>query len=129
MPRYQGHNGYARVGTTEVGQRTEFDITTSAPELDGSVMGSGWTGVDAGQLSASGSIGVFFDHADAGQDLLVVGAKVALDLFPTGNTTGHTKISGTFLITEKGVTTTVGDNVKATFKVRNDGAVTETAVA
>ncbi len=128
MARYKGHDGAIDAGGASVGEIESFDITTSVAELDANVMGSDWTDVESGQLSASGSINVLRDRADTGQTALDVGATVALTLYPEGNTTGLTQLSGNFLITERGISTSVGDLVKTTYSVRNKGAVTDAAV-
>lgn len=128
MPRYKGHEGAIEVGASPVGEVESFDITTTVAEQDANVMGSDWTDVEGGQLSASGSINVLRDRSDAGQAALVVGATVTLTLFPEGDTTALTSLSGDFLVTERGITTSVGDLVKTSYSVRNKGAVTETAV-
>lgn len=128
MPRYKGHEGAIEVGASPVGEVESFDITTTVAEQDANVMGSAWTDVEGGQLSASGSINVLRDRSDAGQVALVVGATVTLTLFPEGDTTALTSLSGDFLVTERGITTSVGDLVKTSYSVRNKGAVTEAAV-
>lgn len=129
MARYKGHQGAIEVGASEVGEVESFDITLSVNELDANVMGTGWTDVEAGQLSASGSISVLTDPSDAGQVALVQGTKVTLTLYPEGNTTGLEEITGTFLITERSGTTSVGDLVKDSYNYRNAGVVTIGTVA
>lgn len=129
MARHKGQNGVVEVGGVEISERVSFDLEISAAELDASVQGSNWTDVDSGQLSASGSIEVLWDPANAGQTALAVGSTVTLTLFPGGDTTGLRQISGDFLITSKGVTSSVGDLVKSTFNVKNAGAVTDTAIS
>jgi hypothetical protein len=129
MARYKGHNGYADVDGTAIGERTGFDINVTSNELEASTQGNDWTDTDGGQKSAAGTIDVFSDPADLGQIELVVGSTVTLNLFPQGNTTGLQQISGDFLVTEEGVSSQVGDQVKSTFSVKNKGAVTITAVA
>ena len=128
MARYKGKDGAIRSGTTEIGEVESYDIETTVNELDANVMGSDWTGVCDGQLSASGSIAVLRDPADPGQILLRVGSIVDLNLFPEGNTTGLTEISGQFLITNRGLSVSVGDLVKTSYSFRNEGEVTEESI-
>lgn len=128
MARYKGKDGAISAGATSVGELESFDIEVTVNEIDANVMGQDWTGVCGGQKSASGSIAVLRDPADTGQVALVVGTEVTLNLFPEGNTTGLTEISGDFLITSKGISVSVGDLVKTSYSYRNAGAVTETAV-
>ena len=128
MARYKGKDGAISVGTDEVGEVESFDVEITVNELDANTMGNDWTDVDAGQKSASGSIAVLRDPADPGQVALSAGTKVTLNLFPEGNTTGLTEISGLFLITSKSHSVSVGDQVKTSYNFRNAGAVTEGTV-
>jgi hypothetical protein len=128
MARYKGKDGFASISGTEIGERISFDLETTVAETDGSVMGDDWTDSEALQLSASGSMDLLFDHGDAGQMLLVAGTTIALELYPTGNTTGHEKISGNFLITSVSRASNVGELVKRTVSIKNKKDVTVGAV-
>ena len=129
MARYKGHEGSLEIGGEVVGECESFDIEISVAELDANVMGSAWTDVEAGQGSASGSINVLTDPGDAGQIPMVKGATVAAELFPVGNTTGLIAISGNFMVTSVGHSTSVGSLVKTAYSIRNKGTVTVGAVA
>jgi hypothetical protein len=129
MARYKGKDGAIEAATEDVGEIESFDLEFTTNEMDANVMSSDFTGVEGGQVTVTGSISVLTDPADAGQSALVVGEKVALILYPTSNTTGNKSVNGTFLITSKGTSTSVGDLVKTNYNVRNDGAVTEPTIA
>ena len=123
MARYKGKDGAVSVGAAVLGEIESFDLEMTVNELDANVMGNDWTRVCAGQKSASGSISVQRDINDPGQSALVLGDDVALTLYTEGNTTGLTEITGTFLVTSVGVSTSVGDIVKTSYNVRNNGSV------
>lgn len=129
MARYKGKDGAIEVGGTAVGEVESFDLELTVNEIDANVMGQDWTDVESGQQSASGSISVLTDPADAQQTALTQGATVALTLFPTGETTGLIQLDGNFMVTSVGFSTSVGDLVKTSYNVRNKGAVTRSAVA
>ena len=129
MARYKGKDGAIQVGGTVVGEVESFDIEMTVNEIDANVMGSDWTDVCAGQKSASGSISVLTDPGDAQQSALTEGETVALTLFPTGDTTGLIQITGNFMITSVGFSTSVGDLVKTSYNFRNQGEITRSAVA
>lgn len=124
MARYKGHQGHVTADAAVVGEVESFDLELSVEELDANVMGTGWTDVESGQASATGSLNVLRDPADPGQTELVQGTKVVVELFTEGNTVGLTKISGTFLVTSRSISTSVGDLVKTSYNLRNAGAVT-----
>lgn len=129
MARYKGHEGSASAGGNVIGELESFDIEDSVEELDANIMGVGFTDAEAGQKTYSGTISVIHDPDDTGQTALVTGDAVDLLLYPEGNTTGLTEISGSFLVTGRQRETSVGSLVKASYTVRNKGAVTEAAVA
>lgn len=128
MARYKGKDGAISVGAVEIGEVESFDFEMTANELDANTMGNDWTDVDAGQKSMSGSIAVLRDPGDPGQTALSVGDKVDLHLFPEGETSGLTEVEGSCLITSKGVSTSVGDQVKTSYNFRNAGEITEGTV-
>lgn len=124
MARYKGHEGAAEIGSDPIGEIESFDVEITSMELDANTMGNDWTNVEGGQKSASGTINVLTDPDDTGQTAMTAGATVALTLFPVGNTTGLTTIAGDFLVTSEGRSSSVGDLVKTTYSVRNQGTVT-----
>lgn len=129
MARYKGFNGSVKVGAAVVGEIESFELEISYAELGANVMGSAWTDLELGQASASGSVSVIRDPANAGQAALDVGTKVTLHLFPEGDTTGRTDITGSFAILSVGTSVSVGDVVKDSYKIQNAGAVTFATVA
>lgn len=132
MARIKGQNGYLEVGGVEVGERTSFDLEISAAEADATVMGVDWTDLETLQKSASGTIEVLYDPADAGQTALVAGlmagSSVTLTLFPGGETSGLKKFEGSFKVLSATLPVPVNDLVKRSFSVKNAGAVTESSI-
>jgi len=124
MARYKGHNGEASAGGETIGEIESFELELTAAELDANVMGSDWTDVESGQFSASGTVSVLRDPADAGQAEMTLGTKFEGLFYPEGNTSTLTEISGQFMVTSIGISVSVGDLVKTTFNIRNAGAVT-----
>jgi hypothetical protein len=129
MATFKGKEGVVKIGTQVVGEVKSFDLTVTANEVDTSTMGSDWTGVDSTQNSWSASIAMFWDDGDAGQDLMLIGTKVALKLYPKGSTTGLVENSGSALITEIGEAQAHDNIVERTVKFKGDGALTTAVVA
>ena len=125
MARYKGKDGAVSAAGNVVGEVESFDVTFTVNAIDANVMGSDWTDVCGGQKTCTGSMSVLRDPDDVGQVALPVGSEVALILYPEGNTTGNSTVTGTFLITEVGVSTSVGDLVKNSYSFQNQGEVTE----
>ncbi len=72
---------------------------------------------------------VLHDPSDAQQNALVSGATVTCVFYPAGNTTGLKSISGDFVVTSVAHTTSVGDVVKSSVSVMNQGTVTTATIS
>lgn len=129
MARYKGHNGVVKVSTTVVAQVEQFDIEMTVEEIAASVLGSDWTAVCPGQATASGSMTIQRDPANAQHTALSQGQIVSLDFNTEGDTSGLTTISGDFLVTSVSHSVPVNDLVKSTVSFRNEGAVTVGTIA
>lgn len=130
MATYKGKNGSVTVGAspgTAVGEVRSFEVTQTANLVDSSRMGDDWTRDESTQNSWSGSLTLWWDHADAGQDLLLIGQRVTLNLFPQGNTVAATDIilSGQATISEIGHSQSHDGLVERTISFRGYGALTE----
>jgi hypothetical protein len=124
MARHKGYSGSVEVDANTVNEVESFDFTISVNEMAADVIGTNWTDVEGGKLSASGSVSVLTDPSDTGQTAMVVGATVAMTLYPEGNSAGLEQISGNFLVTERTGSVSAGDLVKSTYQVKNQGTVT-----
>ncbi len=124
MARYKGKDGAATAGANSIGEIESFDVSLTAQELGADVMGNDWSQIEVGLKSASGTMSVLRDPADSGQTAISIGSTVAMVLYPMGNTTGLTEISGNFVVTEEGISTQVNDLVKTSYSFRNSGEVT-----
>lgn len=129
MARYKGKDGEMSAGGNAVGEIESFDLTISSAELSANVMGSDWTDAEGGQKTATASVSVLRDPADTGQSPLDAGATVACIFYTEGNSSGLTSWTGDFLVTEVGISTSVGDLVKTSYSLRNKGTVTEASIA
>ena len=129
MAKYKGHVGDVTVGGSSVGEKISFSIELSAATADASVMGSDWSNTTALQSSAEGTMEVLHDPGDAQQSALVAGATVTCVFFPAGNTTGLKSFSGDFVVSSVGISASVGDVVKTSVSVMNQGTVTTTTIS
>ena len=131
MATYKGREGSVSVGAgaggTPVGELRSFELTISANTTDASRMGDSWTREDSTQNKWTASLELFWDHSDTGQDLLLVGERVQVYLFPQGNSGATTDIvySGTATVTEVGHKQAHGGLVERTVSLSGYGALTE----
>lgn len=132
MARTRGCLGKVKSGATPdlTGEVTEFSFDETADILDGSSMGT-CTGIDVvGLIKTTGSVTVWWDAADVGQDNFVVGDTIALELYPEGDTTGDVYFeTATAIVTGRSLSSSVGSIVTQTFTFSVQGALTESTVA
>jgi hypothetical protein len=128
MTRYKGKDGYIEAGGTpvEVAERMSWNVRIESEQLDANRQGIDWSDSEGGLLTASGSMEVMLDPADAGQLELAVIAQTAvtMSLYPMGDASGLTEITGDWLITSIDISSGVGDLVKATYEFTNKGTIT-----
>jgi hypothetical protein len=129
MATHKGKEGVVKVGTNVVGEVKSFELEITANEVDTSVMGTDWTGVDSTQNSWSGTMEMFYDPADNGQGGVSVGDKVTLALYYEGQGTGLDYDSGTALITSVNRSQSFDGMVNQTVAFTGDGALTTATVA
>ena len=129
MPAYRGCRGVVSVGLTPtvVGEVTAFDFTETAQEIDTTSMnGTCTASSQAGTVKTTGSVTMNWDYTDAGQDLIVIGEFIALEISPDGTTNPAPLFAGVALILSKGATSEVNGIVGATFSYTIDGPWLET---
>lgn len=118
MAKYTGKDGYVTVGGAEVGERMEFSLDEQVREFDATSQGNKYTAFLQGQIELTGSMTVFYDPADTGQDAMLLDASVDLVLYPLGNDSGNPRITGTFIITGRTLAVSVADSIKRTYTIR-----------
>lgn len=132
MATHWGNEGLVRVGANTVAEVTEFEVTQSVAPVDDTSMGDTWKSHIAGSgiREWSGSLTCHWDETDTnGQETLVVGASVTLNLYPEGNQSTDKYYTGLATITEVKVTAKMdGDTIKRSFNFQGSGALTLSTV-
>jgi predicted secreted protein len=118
MATHTGSEGTIKVGTTVVGELRSYTLDQSADTIEDSSMGDTTRTYKIGLKAWSGSASLFFDEADAGQILLVLGTSVAIKVYPEGASTGDKYYYGDAIIT--------GSNISASFDGLVEAEVTFT---
>jgi hypothetical protein len=125
---YHGKNGVVKVGSVVIAETTKFAINTAVNTSDTTVQGLAAETHLPGIISWSGSLDCFFDGTDTtGQEVLIEGASVTLNLFPTGITTGLKMLSGTATITGVGIDSAVNGTVTRNIQFKGNGPLTRAA--
>lgn len=129
MTTHIGNDGTVEVGANQVAEVVSFSVSEAANTADDTALNDTYQSHKVGTLSWSGSLSAHRDPSDTnGQEALTIGAEVTLNLFPTGNTSGQEKLSGTATIT--GIeNTTANDAINAvSFSFTGNGALTKSTV-
>lgn len=135
MATYKGKEGTVSIGATvgtatSVGELRSFEVETSANLVDVSRMGDAWTRDVSTQKSWRATLEMWWDHADTGQDLLVAGDLITLNLFPQGNGVALTDVYLSGQATIESVSQKQGHDtvIERTVVVKGYGALTEGTV-
>jgi len=129
MATHAGYGGAVKVGSVAVAEVKDFSLETTANTADTTVLGgSGWTDVDVTTKSWTASLNCIWDDADAGQQDLVEGLTVTLNLYPRGDTSGYELWSGSALVTSVSKTVSAEGLIEASISVTGKGAMAETTI-
>ena len=98
MSMAHGNDGLVYSESTQIGNVQSWSYDESVDVVDGSGMGdtskSYYTGINDG----SGSVTLNWDPGDTGQDDIVIGASLTLNLYPEGEVATDTYYGGTAVI-------------------------------
>ncbi len=135
MSTHAGYGGLVKVGTDIVAEVKDFSLEITANTAESTVMNptvaddAGWTKAKVTTKSWTSSLNVIWDDDDAGQGaLLTEGARVDLELYPRGATSGFEKWKGFGHITSVSKNVGVDGLVEASVTVTGDGVIAESAV-
>lgn len=118
MATHTGSEGTIKVATTTVGELRSYSLEQTADTIEDTSMGDTSRTYKSALKGWSGSASLFFDEADAGQLLLVLGTSIALKVYPEGASSGDKYYYGDAIIT--------GSNISASFDGMVEAEVTFT---
>ena len=130
MATHTGSEGTVKVGTDAIAEIRSFSIEESADTLEDTSMGDTARTYKSSLTTYTGSIDVLWDETDtAGQGALTIGAEVTLNLYPEGDATGDTYLSGSAIVTGRSVNSSFDGLVEMSISVQGNGALTTSTVA
>jgi len=118
MATHTGSEGTIKVSSTTVGELRSYSLEQTADTIEDTSMGDTSRTYKSALKGWSGSASLFFDEADAGQLLLVLGTEIALKVYPEGASSGDKYYYGQAIIT--------GSNISASFDGMVEAEVTFT---
>ena len=129
MATHAGYGGAVKVGSVAVAEVKDFSLETTANTADTTVLGGrGWTNVKVTTKSWTASMNCIWSDDDAGQQDLVEGLTVTLNLYPRGDSAGNELWSGSALVTSVSKTVSAEGLIEASISVTGKGAMAETDI-
>lgn len=129
MATHTGSEGTVKVGTDAIAEIRSFSIEESADTLEDTTMGDTARTYKPSLTTFTGSIDVLWDETDTtGQGALTIGAEVTLNLYPEGDTSGDTYLTGPAIVTGRTVNSSFDGLVEMSISVQGNGALTQTTV-
>lgn len=124
MATHTGSEGTIKVATTTVGELRSYSLEQTADTIEDTSMGDTSRTYKSALKGWSGSASLFFDEADAGQLLLVLGTSIALKVYPEGASSGDKYYYGDAIITGSNISASFDGMVEAEVTFTGTGAIT-----
>ena len=125
-----GESGVVKIATLAVASVRSFTIDQEQATVETTAMGSNGSRSYLPSLNQfSGSMDVYYDDDDAGQVAAITNiqatgsAAVAVELYPSGETTGA-KLSGNIIVTGHSITSSMDGVVEASITFQGTGPLT-----
>jgi len=129
MTTHTGSEGTVKVGSNVIAEIRSFSIEETADTLEDTTMGDTARTYKSSLTSYSGSLDVFWDETDAtGQGALSIGAEVTLAMYPEGDTSGDTYLTGTAIVTSRSISSSFDGLVEMSISVQGTGALSTATV-
>jgi predicted secreted protein len=123
MATHTGSEGLIKVGTTTVGELRSYTLEQTADTIEDTSMGDSSRTYKSALKGFSGSASLFFDEADAGQILIVVGGSITIKVFPEGASSGDKFYEGSAIVTGYNVSASFDGMVEAEMTFTGTGAL------
>ena len=124
MATHTGSEGLIKVGTTTLGELRSYTLEQTSDTIEDTSLGDTTRTYRSGLKGFSGSASLFFDEADAGQLLLVLGTSIALKVYPEGASSGDKYYYGDAIITGSNISASFDGMVEAELTFTGTGALT-----
>lgn len=129
MARHDGKNGKVKLGANFIGHVTQFSVTEKAAVTDLTSADDTWEAKTSGKKSWDGSLTFRLDwDVASNQEGVRAGDELALELYTEGDASGKKYLTGTVIVSDRGVSTGYADPTELTFSFTGNGALTISAV-
>ena len=129
MANHTGSEGTVKIAANVIAEIRNWSIDESGDTIEDTIMGESARTFKAGLTTWTGSLDCWWDETDTtGQGALTIGASVALNVYPEGDTTANIFYAGTALVTGIARNAALDGMVEASFSFQGSGALVEGAV-
>lgn len=130
MATTKGSSGVVKLAVSggsvaAMGEIRSFTLDETADTIEDSVMGDSARTYVSSLTTATLSVDVYWDDADAVQLVMDAAADLDWELYPTGTGAGEKYYSGSGILTSKSLTASFDGMVEGSFALQVSGAVTE----
>lgn len=130
MATTKGSSGVVKLAVSggsvaAMGEIRSFTLDETADTIEDSVMGDTSRTYVSSLKTATLSMDVYWDDADAVQLVMDAAADLIFELSPTGTGAGEKYYSGGGIVTSKSLTASFDGMVEGSFALQVSGAVTE----
>ena len=130
MATTKGSSGVVKLAVSggsvaAMGEVRSFTLEETADTIEDSVMGDTARTYLSSLTSATLSMDVYWDDADAVQLVMDSGADLDFEISPTGTGTGEKYYAGGGILTSKSLTASFDGMVEGSFALQISGAITE----
>lgn len=130
MATHAGSEGTVKVGANAIAEIRSYSIEESADTLEDTTMGDSARTYKPSLTTYTGTIDVLWDETNTtGQGALTIGAEVTLNLYPEGDASGDTYLTGSAIVTGRSISASYDGLVEMSITVQGNGALTATTVA
>ena len=123
MATHTGSEGTIKISTTTLGELRSYTLEQTSDTIEDTSMGDSTRSYKVGLKGFSGSASLFFDEADAGQILIVVGSEIAIKVYPEGATAGDKFYEGNAIVTAYNISASFDGMVEAELTFTGTGAL------
>lgn len=125
MANHTGSEGVVKVGSTTIGEIRSYNISETSDTIESTTMGDSSRTYLASLKSFSGSMDVYWDELDTGQNTLSVGSTVTINVYPEGATAGQSEkyYSGSIIVTGKTINASFDGMVEASITFQGTDAL------
>jgi predicted secreted protein len=130
MATHCGSEGSVAVGADTVAEVRNYSIEESADTIEDTALGDTARTFKLGLEQWTASLDVWWDETDTnGQGALPNGAAVTLNVYPEGDDSSDTYLTGSGIVTGLSISGSFDGMVEASITIQGTGALTTTTVA